>query len=94
VGRLLADLPLQQQACEDYERVLQRYRGKAILWAEFAELLWAVGEAGRAIQAAGRALALQQVNEHWGHQEQLLEPAVRKRMEQLVGSDAAGRQVL
>ncbi len=94
VGRLLADLPLQQQACEDYERVLQRYRGKAILWAESAELLWAVGEAGRAIQAAGRALALQQVNEHWGHQEQLLEPAVLKRMEQLVGSDAAGRQVL
>lgn len=90
VGRILADLPLQQQACEDYDQVLQRYRGKAVLWAESAELLWLVGESDRAIQAAGRALALQRVNERWGHQEQLLEPAVLKRLEQLTASAANG----
>ena len=90
VGRILADLPLQQQSCEDYDQVLQRYRGKAVLWAEFAESLWLVGELDRAIQAAGRALALQRVNERWGHQEQLLEPAVLKRLEQLTASASNG----
>ncbi|MFN5051564.1 MAG: O-antigen ligase family protein [Planctomyces sp.] len=90
VGRILADLPLQQQSCEDYDQVLQRYRGKAVLWAEFAESLWLVGELDRAIQAAGRALALQRVNERWGHQEQLLGPAVLKRLEQLTASASNG----
>jgi len=82
-GRVLADLPLQQRACEDYVEVLRRYRGKAVLWAEAAELWWSVGEVSRAAQAAGRALALQRVNERWGHQEQLLEPAVLTRLGQL-----------
>jgi hypothetical protein len=90
VGRILADLPLQQQSCEDYDQVLRRYRGKAVLWAEFAESLWLVGELDRAIQAAGRALALQRVNERWGHQEQLLGPAVLKRLEQLTASASNG----
>lgn len=90
VGRILADLPLQQRACEDYDQVLRRYRGKAVLWAESAELLWLVGESDKAVQAAGRALALQRVNERWGHQEQLLEPAVLKRLEQLTASASNG----
>jgi hypothetical protein len=90
VGRILADLPLQQRACEDYDQVLRRYRGKAVLWAESAELLWLVGESDKAVQAAGRALALQRVNERWGHQEQLLEPAVLKQLEQLTASASNG----
>jgi len=54
VGRILADLPLQQQSCEDYDQVLRRYRGKAV------------------------------------HQEQLLGPAVLKRLEQLTASASNG----
>ena len=83
-GRVLADLPLQQRACEDYSEVLGRYRGKSILWAEAAQLWWSTGESARAAEAAGRALALQRVNERWGHQEQLLEPPLVARMEQLL----------
>jgi len=83
-ARVLADLPLQQRACEDYSEVLRRYRGKAILWAEAAQLWWSVGESSRAAEAAGRALALQRLNERWGHQDQLLESPLVARMEQLL----------